>query len=621
MNMKSLRIGWEFVMLILIVTVIQFSLLKIVLQFGFTSDDWWILLDYKTIGHGVNFLEKYLTVLQTKGLHHTYQIIYIGLLENLFKGNYQAYQITNIIFKILATISLYPLILIVFKRRLLAFLTTLLYGISYSSTGALLFVITGSDYLAIFFMNCFLLNYYYYFATKRKLLLYTATILLFLSFISSPIRMYPLLAVVVLIEVFVWIKSRKLLTFVTSVSRLILLFLPFLIILLIAPGAVTEGHVRGPLTVFNFLSYGNYQLLLPPFAGLGYTFLTNDYWSIFGRLNLDSLRNYLLFLLNGPVIIYTILTILIGFLLTKRPLVFILGVIVANLVFEVISYFFITNLRGLIGPNIKGFHEQSTNAVFFGFFVISIAASSLIVWLRNHKSNILLLSLSVGPIFSSVFFWGIWLIKGDVLNFKEGIHWYMVIAPIGTSLFLATLMVLTFDKIKLIVNPHLKSILIALLFLTILPTYLISSKEINTTFTDLISVGYAASDQEQMKAKLLSFVKEPLYQNPELFYFEAEDQKFFPISLLYGFEENLHFREWEIVNGCIGMIHDKTALAKSVVIKEGIKGFNVSSLCVENAFKVGRPEIFYGLENFYALKLQDREVIDIKENVLRELGF
>lgn len=619
--MKSLRIGWEFVVLILIVTVIQFSLLKIVLQFGFTSDDWWILFEYKLLGRAVNFLDQYLLALKAQGLHHAYQIMYIGSLESLFKGNYQAYQITNIIFKILATISLYPLILIVFKRRLLAFLTTLLYGISYSSAGALLFVITGSDYLAIFFMHCFLLNYYYYFATKRKLLLYTATLLLFLSFMSAPIRMYPLLAIIVLIEVFVWIKSRKLLTFVASLSRLILLFLPFLIILLIAPGPIAEGHLNGPSIVLKLLFYGNYHLLLTPFAGLGYTFLTNDYWSlIFGNVTFDSFRDFLLFLLHGPVIIYSLLAILLGFLITKKPFFFILGIICTNLVFGIVSYFLITNIRGAVGPNVKVFNPISIYAIFFGFFVISVAFASLIVWLKN-KSNILLLSLFVGPIFSSVFFWGIWLIKGDVLNFKEGIHWYMVIAPIGTSLFLATLMILTFDRIRLIVNPYLKYTLVTFLFLIILPIYLISSKEINTTFENLLNIGYRASDQEEMKSKLLSYVKEPLDRKPTLFYFETQNQKFYPIPLLDGFGERMHFRDWEVVNGCVGLIYDKSTLEKSVVVKDGVKGFNVSSLCVENSYEAGRPEVFYKPENFYAFKLKDKDVIDIKERVLKDLKF
>lgn len=619
--MKLLTKKWTFPFLILLVTVIQFSLLKIVLQNGFTLEDRWLLFDYKLLAP-VSFLDKYLLSLRVSGLYHAYQIMYVGFLEGLFKDNYQSYWITSIIFKILTTVSLYPLILAVFKRRSLAFLTTLLYGISYSASGGLYFICLGSEYLAIFFMNIFLLSYYNYFVTRRKILLYTATVLLFLSFMLAPIRMYPLFAFVFLIEVFVWIKSKKLLGFVGLLLRLTFLFLPYLIILLFFPGAI-GGQLDGrPAVVFNFLSYGNYQLLLTPFAGFGYTFLTNDYWSlIFGLVTFDSFRNYLLFLLHGPIIIYSFLAILLGFLMTKRPLLFILGIILINLSFEIVSYFLITNIRGMVGPNVKGFAPVSTYAIFFGFFCLSIAFSSLWIWLRNHKSNILLPSLFIGPIFASVFLWGLWLIKGEALNFTEGIHWYLVIAPIGSSLFLASLMVLIFDRIRLIVNPFLKHILVFFLFLAIVPLYLISSKEINSKYEYLLQIGYKASDQERMKAKLLSYIKEPLDKNPALFYFETQEEPiFYPISLIVGFEEEMHLRNWELVNGCVGLIYDKVKLEKSVVVKDGVKGFNAASLCVDPS-GAARPEVFYTPDNLYAFRLKDKTIINIKQDVLTELGF
>jgi len=611
---------WRFVLITLIVVIIQISLLRIILNNGFTADDWVLLFDYKTIGTGMNFLDKLFTVFQTKGMYTTYQVFYIGILESLFKGNYQAYQVTNIILKTLATLSLYPLILIVFKRRLLAFLTTILYAISYSSAGALQFVVKGSDYLAIFFMNICLIAYYLSFKTKRKFLYVTATFL-FLAFLFSPIRIYPFLLFITVVEIVVWIKLKGLAGLIFALLRLVKLFSPFLIVWLFFPTS-TGGYLNGPSVVYRFLSYGNYQLLLTPFAGLGYIFLTNDYWSlIFGNVTFDNFGNFLLFLLHGPVIIYSILTILLGFLITKTPFRFILGIISANLIFEIISYFLIINIRGAVGPNVKVFNPASTYAIFFGFFCLSVAVSSLTIWWRNHRSNILLLAIFIGPIFSSVFLWGTWFIIGDVLNFKEGIHWYLIIPPIGSSLFLASLMVIGFDKIKRIVNSYLKYALIGLLFLTILPLYLISSKEINTTFTNLLQTGYKASDQEQMKNRLLSFVKEPLDKNPILFYFESEEKIFYPVYLLAGFEQTMLFRDWEIINGCVGIIYDKSILEKSITVMDGVKGFQADSLCIFDYLAVEHRDVFFRPDNFYAFMLKNREAIDIKPEVLERLGF
>ncbi len=624
-NMMQLKKHWPFLLLSLIVTALNYNLLKIVLQNGFTPEDWWILFDYKMLGYEENFLRKYILALQSASLYHTYQMFYIGILESFFKEDFPTYQLVTIILKILSATSLYPLINTVFKSRLLAFLTSFLYGISYSSAGALYFIVIGSDYAGLLFMNIFLLSYYYYFKKRKKLLLLTSAFLLFISFMLSPIRMYPLLAFVILIEIFVWVKSKKPLGFMPSLKRIILLFLPFLLILMVLPGA-TAGQTNGPLILYNLISFGNYHLLLPPFAGIGYTLLTNDYWGVFGSATFNNFGDYLLFLIKGPFIIYSILTILIGFLLTKKPLFFTVVIILANIIFQTACFYFVTNLRELQEPNIKYFEIGSIYATYLGFFVTTVGLGSFFLWLKNKQKDTLLLSLSIGPLLSNIFLWGLWLIKGDVLTFKEGIHWYLVSASIGTSLFMATLIVLIFQKLKLIVNPRLKYVLIAILFSAIMPMYLISYKEVNKTFQDLINVGYAASDQERMKNILQAHVNEPLSDNPAIFYFDTEGQKFYPISLLFGFNELMHFRNWEIVAGCTGYIYDKTSLEKSVVVKDGIKGFRINGLCVKNTdaknkYDVSRLEIFFEPENFHAFKLRGRDVIDIREEMLRELGF
>jgi len=610
----------------ILVCILQFLLLKMVLKFGLSSEDWLLLFDYRAIGEDGNFLDKLSAIFHTKGIYTTTMIFYIGILESFLKDNSLAYQLTNITFKILATLSLFPLILIVFKRRLLAFLTTILYSISYSSTGALQFVVKGSDYLAIFFMNICLIMYYFSFNTKRKIFLLLTAVLMLLAFIFSPIRIYPFLLFIFLFEVIFWLRFKGFFGLQKVFFRLVIIFFPFILLLVLFPQS-TGGYLNGPSVVYKFLSYGNYQLLLTPFAGLGYTFLPNDYWSIFGKLALDNFKDYFIFLITGPIIIYSILTIFLGFLISKGKTVywFILGMITANIIFEIICYFLITNVRGMVGPHVKGFYQISTYAIFLGFFVISIAISSIILRLKN-KSNVLLSALFIGPIFSSIFLWGTWLIIGENLTFKEGIHWYLIISPIGVSLFLASLMVLGFDRIKEVVNPNLRRILITGLFLIIFPIYLISSKEINYTFTNLLDIGYGAADLNGMKSKVMEHLRSPIGVNNALFYFDTSDdlitpQLFYPVTVISGFEQKMHFANGKFVNGCVGIITEKINLQKSIAIKNEVKGFISNSLCVENFHAVGMKEIFYLSDDLYAFKLKDKYVIDTKESILKELGF
>src|SRR3989344_6519792 len=136
-----------FVLLVPILSVLQYLSLSPVLNYGFTPDDWGLLLFYKTLGD--NPLSKIGYVWEVKGAYTTGPIYFIGILNDFFGLNYQAYQITNIVLKTLATLSVFPLILIIFKRRLLAVLTTFFYGTSYMGSRSLEYVVKGTDYLAI----------------------------------------------------------------------------------------------------------------------------------------------------------------------------------------------------------------------------------------------------------------------------------------------------------------------------------------------------------------------------------------------------------------------------------------------------------------------------------------
>ena len=162
------------------------------------------------------------------------------------------------------------------------------------------------------------------------------------------------------------------------------------------------------------------------------------------------------------------------------------------------------------------------------------------------------------------------------------------------------------------------------LLLMLILQYLISFKEINTTFTNLLNIGYGASDQEQTKSKLLSHLNSSADAKPALFYFDtSEDLQtpdvFYPVTLISEFAEKMHFRNWEIVNGCVSLIYDKTTLQKAVRVEGGIKGFRAGSLCVYDYSSVERTELFYKPENFYAFKLKNKDFFDIKKSVLEEL--
>jgi hypothetical protein len=391
----------------------------------------------------------------------------------------------------------------------------------------------------------------------------------------------------------------------------------------------TTSYASGPLLLFKFITDGNYQLLLSPIAGFGYTFLTNDFWPIFGKLRFDRFLNYLSFLAHGPFIIYSILAILIGFLVTKKPSVLVIKIILLNIFFEILCYFLIIRSRSLDESHVKEFYSISTYAIFLGFFVISVAFSSFLLWLKDQKANILLKPLFIGPLFAGLFLWGTWLIIGTNLTFKEGIHWYLIIPPIGTSLFLAGLIELGINKIrKSNFDLYTRELLVLNVFLLLTTIYLISSREINSTFGNLADLGYKATDQENITKELVGNIPKTAFETPLLFYLEIDkNQKvsdtFYmnALSLVVGFEDKMLLRNFKLNNGCIAMLHERSKLEESMVLREGVKGILVDSICVYDYLAVERTKIFYTPESLFAFKLRNKHLINIKEELLNELGY
>ena len=71
--------GWMlnmaiFLILLIVVIILQYSLLWPQLQYGFTPDDWWPLYEYKLLIES-NPLASFMRVWERHGIYTTYQIL------------------------------------------------------------------------------------------------------------------------------------------------------------------------------------------------------------------------------------------------------------------------------------------------------------------------------------------------------------------------------------------------------------------------------------------------------------------------------------------------------------------------------------------------------------------
>ena len=149
-----------FLFLAAIIFYLQSILLEPHLNYGFTPDDWWPLAHFNYLKE-TGVIQKLLSVWRSDGVYTTYQVLYISLLHHLYGFDYEKYQLTNHILKILSSIAIYPLVAIVFKNRTLGFITSILYAISYAPVGTLEIVAKGSDFLSIIIMTLFFIVYFY----------------------------------------------------------------------------------------------------------------------------------------------------------------------------------------------------------------------------------------------------------------------------------------------------------------------------------------------------------------------------------------------------------------------------------------------------------------------------
>src|SRR3989344_1563352 len=172
--------------LLMLVVYLQYLLLQPVLKLGFSY------------------------VIKSLGPYYN-QEIWIGTLVDIFGWqNPSSLREVNIGLKIIETLAIYPVVLFVFKRKMLAFLATLILAIHYSAAGALELVITGIDYLVGIFLFVFLAVYYHVvkneqvLSFRNKILSLKWLGLLFLSLtatiFSEPTRSFPVLVLPFLIE-------------------------------------------------------------------------------------------------------------------------------------------------------------------------------------------------------------------------------------------------------------------------------------------------------------------------------------------------------------------------------------------------------------------------------------
>lgn len=631
--MRRSPVLFTFLVIFPIIAILQYIILKPHLLYGFADIDWAGLLAYKYLKNPISF-RNFLEFLSSAGVYAT-QYYYIGIQESFFGLDYYKYNVFAYILKFFSTITIFPLFYIITKRKLIAVVGTLIYAFSFTSVAALYSVMTSINYLGVSFMNIFIWLYWYL-AKENKLdwkLILPAIVSFYLALLFATERMYPLVLLVVIGEFF-YISTQKFskISVILGLKRLLLLFSPAIILTIIKPSIFNTAmnfFVGMSRLLFQKISEGNWHLIFTPFAALGSMFLPKEYAPSLVEINLNSLTDYLGFLLGGPLFIFGGITLITSLLLSKKPRRFIMTNF-AFLIPLMVSSFYLATHRLSINPDLSdawGKLRMYFDPDFVmppaltGMFVLCLAGVFLLEWISRKTKDNLTLTLFMGPFFALFFIFLTWLPSDIVLVFM-GIHRYLTIPAIGISLFLATALTLTYDNLRSNKTLKFLSFTVFLLLFVMLAVY---NQSIANYFAyELDSAGTRASEHTRMKSKLLSYINNLSESEPSVFFFDesqdAINSYFNESTILAGFNFWIMFRGDHILPikaprlirsyflcGGNGRFCPEE-LEKAITEKDGIRGLTFDN-------------IFYKAENFYAFRFINRDLYNITDEIKQTIGL
>ncbi|MBU1031642.1 hypothetical protein KKE03_01820 [Patescibacteria group bacterium] len=611
-----------FIIFTIVVFTLQFIIASKHFNYGFNNDDWYVLAWYKQVVQ-----DPFLDIVKAWreiGSHNFARVYYVGTLFRVFEYNYQLYHIFNTFLKALAGLSVFPLIYLLFRKKSLAYLATFLFSLHFSSFATLHTVFVGNESLVIISMNIFLAIYLWALWKHNFNLKIMFTLLMFLlaaSFFDIP-RFYPVLILLPFLELLNFWLNRSSTTFKALILRLIFLYSLFIAVVLYSPDAVSKELNINKLK--DIFSAGNFQLFISLFASFGSTFIPQgllDQLSIFARVGNTALYqdfwiflNFLLF--RFLVLSYPILYIL-GLLVSRKPKWFILRSLFLSISFSILAFLAANNWIYL-DPKIKAAVDPGTYFIsgIIGIFVFSTSISFFIEWL-NKKGNYLVLALSLAPIFSLLYTFFTWILAGDNVIFT-GVHAYLSIAAIGSSLYLAIIFYLAFQNLRFKsgVMRKIAAILTVIYFFFFI---ILSSIQVDKYYADWLKNGYAASDQNRIQTSFWKEVgmDESKDKSPILVYLDtsADDGYFYGASFAWDIPPMLTIEK--------GLPFDPGGHCKSVIRfkdldKLRIEEVNSKEMIVQSACGDDR---FYKMENFYAFKMINRDLVPIKSEIINKLGF
>ena len=601
---------WLIIALLILAIPLQFFLSQKHLLYGFHIDDWSLLALYKqTVSNPILDIYKAWKILSPHNFVHAY---YVGILYTLFKFNYGYYHILSTLSKSFAVLSFFPLVYILFRNKLLAFLATILFAFNVSPFGVMWHVSTSEDSFMTAGLNLSLFLYIYLAQNKLlqsvKLLL-ILMVSLYMSFFMDVTKSYLLLFLLPLLELVNLIVNKSSTSLKAIFIRLFAFYSPIIALVI-----YTHTQIELNLTdkFIRLVNGENYQLSLTLFASFASTFVPKDLFSFFGGTNYQNLERFISSTFFNFSFIFFWVFLIMGYLANLKALKFALRTLVLSTVFSLLA-FYVANHSLYIDPKVRLIDPSS----FFipsliGLFIFSSAISFFIEWLGKRKDTHLL-TLSIAPIFSLLCTFFMWVMVGDQSIFM-GVHAYLNIAALGASFYLA---IFLYSACRKFISPQsrfFERLITSTVLVYFFVFFISSAKQIDEFFSYNLINGMDAKDQQRVQNSFWKEVKKTKYdcKNLTLIYYDGSQDYNYSFPIL-NIQPYLSVEKGEpYVSGA----QCQSAISSANADKLKLKITNGEKMIVQNTCGY---DIFYKVENFYAFKMINRDLVPITSEVLAKL--
>jgi hypothetical protein len=439
-----------YVWLVILVTALNLFFLRDSWGLGVIGEDYLCLLQFIIKHNTGNIFLKLFQFWFNEPLYYGAIADYLGVLTMLTGGNFLVIQIINFIGKIIASVLFYTVINKFTKHKPLAIMSCLFFSIAYSAAGFLQSHGVSAAYWGIVLYFFFALNYQTLISNSKKhlknsIIKYAVSFLLiYFALAFGLLRLFAVPGLILIAEILMVITKYS--SWKDSLLRAVLfVFLPFAIFIKFHGMIDNTAHYKAGVlsNTLSQITSGNLFIFLNPLAGLSLTFAPREWFAGFTLGRYENLAEFFGNLIRSFGLLYIFLAASFAFLFPLNRKRYLIISSILSLSINLLIYFMSRHYTAG-APRFDMIPEILT-----GGFILALTIPLGVEWILGKKDNILIAVAFISPLFTLYYTFMNWIVNmgpDGSFTYEDGMHRYLTVPELGTSLFLASLVLIILKR-------------------------------------------------------------------------------------------------------------------------------------------------------------------------------